>query len=56
MDNHAAELAIITIDSNRCQRHSRCTILAPELFTSDEYGFGRVRGDGRVPSELFDKS
>lgn len=56
MENHATELALISIDTNRCQGHCRCAMLAPELFTSDEYGFGQVRGDGRVPGEHIAKA
>lgn len=31
-------------------------MLAPELFESDDMGFGVVRGNGSVPAELLDKA
>lgn len=48
MDNLSSDVFVVAIDTDRCQGHSRCAMLAPEVFTSDEYGFGCVRGDGLV--------
>lgn len=31
-------------------------MLAPELFDSDELGYGVVRGEGIVPHELLEKA
>jgi ferredoxin len=47
---------IISINPDRCQGHSRCCMLAPELFESDDLGYGLVRGDGHVPQALLDKA
>lgn len=46
----------VHVDPDRCQGHSRCYDLAPELFDVDELGNGFARGDGHVPSELEDKA
>ena len=40
----------VQIDSERCQGHGRCYDLAPRLFGEDDEGYGRVLGDGVVPS------
>lgn len=48
MANLSSDVYVVTIDTDRCQGHSRCAMLAPEVFTSDDYGFGCVRGDGLV--------
>lgn len=47
---------LVSINQDRCQGHSRCCMLAPELFESDDMGFGVVRGNGSVPAELLDKA
>jgi ferredoxin len=47
---------IISINPDRCQGHSRCCMLAPKLFDSDDLGYAHVRGEGIVPSELVDKA
>jgi ferredoxin len=46
----------VRIDSERCQGHSRCCVIAPELFEADDLGSGRVRGDGRVLPALEAKA
>ena len=46
----------VTVDPNRCQGHSRCYALAPEIFDVDDYGLSRVIIDGEVPPELADKA
>ena len=40
----------VQIDSGRCQGHGRCYEIAPGLFGEDEEGYGKVLGDGLVPS------
>jgi ferredoxin len=35
----------LRIDTERCTGHGRCYDLAPELFTDDENGHGRVLVD-----------
>ncbi len=39
----------VQIDSGRCQGHGRCYDLVPDLFSSDDEGYGAVIGDGPVP-------
>jgi ferredoxin len=41
----------VRIDSGRCQGHGRCYDLVPDLFGDDDEGFGKVLGDGAVPSD-----
>jgi ferredoxin len=41
----------LQINSELCQGHGRCYDLAPDLFGDDDEGFGRVLGDGVVPTE-----
>lgn len=44
------------VDPDKCQGHSRCKSLAPELFDLDEFGNAREVGDGTVPDDLVDKA
>ena len=46
----------VRVDRERCQGHARCFTLAPELFELDQFGNGRQRGDGTVPTALEDKA
>jgi ferredoxin len=46
----------IRVDHEKCQGHSRCKALAPELFDLDEFGGAHERGDGAVPAGLEDKA
>ena len=39
----------VRVDSGRCEGHSRCHSLAPELFDLDELGRAAASGDGTVP-------
>jgi ferredoxin len=39
----------IRVDSEKCQGHSRCVGIAPDLFVADDYGLSSVVGDGTVP-------
>ena len=40
----------VRVDQDKCQGHSRCKALAPELFNLDEYGNAHEVGDGIVPA------
>jgi ferredoxin len=42
----------IRVDNDRCQGHQMCTMAAPDLFESDEYGYAYTVGDGTVPPDL----
>jgi ferredoxin len=46
----------VRVDEERCQGHSRCMALAPEVFEVDDYGMSHVLIDGEVPTELEDKA
>jgi ferredoxin len=45
----------VRIDSDRCQGHGRCYGVAPEVFGSDEEGFGKVLVD-QVPAEWEERA
>ncbi len=40
------------MDPLQCQGHARCFALVPEVFEVDDYGMSRVKGDGKVPTDL----
>ena len=44
------------VDQDKCQGHSRCKSLAPELFELDEYGNAHEIGDGTVPNSLVEQA
>jgi len=46
----------LRVDPEKCQGHSRCKSLAPELFQLDEFGNAHEIGDGTVPPGLEDKA
>ena len=46
----------IQLDQEKCQGHSRCYALAPELFEVDDYGLSTALHDGEVPPELEEKA
>jgi ferredoxin len=46
----------IRVDPDKCQGHSRCKSLAPELFELDEFGYAHEVGDGTVPEGFEDKA
>jgi ferredoxin len=52
----ASKVLRVRVDRERCQGHARCFALAPELFTLDEFGNGRERGNGAVAAALEDKA
>jgi len=43
-------------DSEKCQGHNRCFVVAGELFELDEYGYSHEVNDGAVPPELTEKA
>jgi ferredoxin len=45
----------IRVDHDKCQGHSRCFGISPELFEVDEYGQSTVIVD-EVPEELEEKA
>ena len=46
----------IRVDQDKCQGHSRCKSLAPELFELDAFGNAHEIGDGTVPAGLEAKA
>ncbi len=45
----------ISVDPDKCQGHSRCYALAPELFDVDDYGLATAV-DGDIDESLHDKA
>ena len=45
----ATKILKVRVDRERCQGHARC-------FELDQFGNGRERGDGTVPTALEDKA
>jgi ferredoxin len=35
----------LVVDSERCQGHNRCAVLAPDLFEIDDFGYAHAIGD-----------
>ena len=46
----------VRVDRDRCQGHSQCCCLAPELFQTDAHGCSTEVGDGWVPPGLDSKA
>jgi ferredoxin len=46
----------IRVDLERCQGHSRCYSLAPEVFDVDDEGFAHVCIEGDVPALLQERA
>ena len=46
----------IRVEAARCQGHSRCYSIAPELFEIDDYGNAQAKGDGMVPPALEERA
>jgi ferredoxin len=44
----------VHIDKDRCTGHGRCYALTPEVFDSDDEGYGVVIVDGDLPEDLKD--
>jgi len=40
----------ITLDRERCTGHGRCYMLAPEVFDSDDEGYGIALSETVVPA------
>jgi ferredoxin len=45
----------VRIDEERCTGHGRCYMLAPEVFETDDRGYGVVI-NAEVPPELEDQA
>lgn len=41
-----------TINTDICQGHNRCTVVAPHVFTADDNGYGQVISE-EVPEEFW---
>jgi ferredoxin len=39
----------IKVESEKCQGHNRCFVVAPDLFELDEYGYAHEVNEGVVP-------
>jgi ferredoxin len=46
----------VRVDPERCQGHSRCYSLAPEVFDVDDDGFAYVLVEGGLPADLEAKA
>ena len=46
----------VHVDSDKCQGHNRCIVLAEALFDADDYGYAHEKNDGVVPPDLADKA
>lgn len=42
----------VFIDSQKCQGHQMCSIAAPEVFGSDDYGNAVLLIEGDVPAAV----
>jgi ferredoxin len=42
----------VTIDRDRCAGHGLCYIVAPDVFTDDPDGYGRLALDGELAGVL----
>jgi ferredoxin len=46
----------IKVETEKCQGHNRCFVVAMELFELDDYGYAHELNDGNVPPELEEKA
>jgi ferredoxin len=46
----------VRVESEKCQGHNRCFVVAGELFELDDEGYAHEVGDGQVPPELEEKA
>lgn len=46
----------VHVDSEKCQGHNRCYVLAPGLFKVDDYGYATERNEGKVPPDMIEKA
>ena len=51
-----AERIRLIVDSEKCQGHNRCRLLAPELIELDDLGFAHIKGEGSVPPAQAEKA
>jgi ferredoxin len=45
----------VILDTEKCQGHGRCYVLAPEVFAPDEEGYGSVL-QGEVSGDLLEQA
>ena len=46
----------IRVDTELCQGHGRCYMLAPDLFEADDDGYSQPTDERAVPAELADQA
>ena len=46
----------IRVETELCQGHGRCYMLAPDLFYADDDGYCHPTGERTVPAELDDQA
>ena len=46
----------VRVETDKCQGHNRCFVVAPELFELDDYGYAHELNDGEVPPGLEEKA
>ena len=46
----------IRVETEKCQGHNRCFVVASELFELDDYGYAHELEGGRVPPGLEEKA
>jgi ferredoxin len=46
----------VKVDTEKCQGHNRCFVVAGELFWLDDSGYAHEVGDGTVPKGLEEKA
>lgn len=39
----------VRVDTDRCQGHNRCVVLAPDIFDVDDLGFAHASTLGAIP-------
>lgn len=46
----------VTLHTNQCQGHNRCTLLAPDVFDSDDEGFAVLLVHGDLPTDYEEQA
>ena len=46
----------VHVDRERCQAHTRCFAVAPQVFELDDLGYSHEVGDGLVPPDLVEQA
>lgn len=46
----------LLVDSDKCQGHNRCQVLAAELIEIDDLGFAKAKDAGAIPAGLMEKA